>query len=238
MLDLTFVIPALNEEALIAKCIRSIRSECTAPIIVIDNGSTDNTVAIASAIPGVTVISERQKGITRARQRGLINATTKWVAFIDADSELPDLWVIEANRALWYADRDGIIALSGPVMFRDLLLFSRIFIFAFYVVGKILHNIAPMVQGGNCIINREALLSVGGFDTNVEFYGEDTVTARRLSHAGKLKFNLSMYCYASARRFLAEGLIRIGIRYALNYLWVWIAGRPLTRTHRDHREST
>jgi GT2 family glycosyltransferase len=95
-----------------------------------------------------------------------------------------------------------------------------------------------MLQGGNFVVDRTAMIAAGGFDKDVEFYGEDTVTAKRLSKLGKVKFDLGLYCISSARRFAAEGLIRIGTRYALNYAWVSITGRPFSRTHDDHREAS
>lgn len=237
--SLTFIIPALNEEALLGRCIRSIRSEAPgAQIIVVDNGSTDRTVEVAMGFPGVMVIHEARKGITHARQAGLLAATTTWIGCVDADSELPDHWLLEATRELWFSERDNIVALSGPVMYNELLLPTRLLVFTFYMVGRLFHTVAPMIQGGNCIIRREAMLAAGGFDTDIEFYGEDTMTAKRLSHVGKIKFKLGLYCYGSARRFAAEGFLLTGARYAFNYFWIWIAGRPLSRTHRDHRETT
>ena len=114
---------------------------------------------------------------------------------------------------------------------------GRLVVFVFYCFGRLTHMVAPMLQGGNFIVDREAMMAVGGFDVDTDFYGEDTLTAVRLAKAGKIKFNLGMYCYSSARRIRAEGLLRSGSRYAINYLWVWISGHPWTDTHADHREN-
>lgn len=236
-LDITFVIPALNEEVLLPSCIRSIRSEAPgALIIVVDNGSEDNTAEVALSFLNVMVIHEERKGVPSARQAGLLAASTEWIACVDADTVLPDMWYLEATRLLWYAKRDGIVALSGPLVFNELFVLSNYMIFAFYCIGKLLHYFMPMLQGGNAIISREAMLAVGGFNTDFVFYGEDTETARRLSEVGKVKFSLGLYANSSARRFIKEGLIWTGTNYFFNYLWVWIAGHPLSRTHRDHRE--
>jgi glycosyltransferase involved in cell wall biosynthesis len=235
-LDIEFVIIALNEEVLLARCIKSVRSEAPgSQIIVVDNGSTDRTVEVALSFPGVTVVHEKHKVISHARQAGLLAASSEWVAFLDADNELPDMWLLEATRVLWYAKREGVVALSGPIMYHELFVLTKLFIYMFYCIGRILHIFAPMLQGGNSVLNREAILAVGGFDTAIEFYGEDTIVAQRLSHVGKIKFDLAFYIYGSARRFAAEGLWRVGARYALNYFWIWIVGRPLSKTHHDHR---
>lgn len=183
----------------------------------------------------VLIVHEDKKGITHARQMGLRCANTKWVAFIDADNELPEGWYERAAKTL--IDGKDIVALSGPPQFQELLIFARLAVFGFYCVGKLLHNFAPMLQGGNFIVDRAILLSLGGFDTSVEFYGEDTATAIRLAEVGKVKFDLGLYCLSSARRLVAEGFWHSGARYAMNYAWMWIVGRPWTRTHSDHRET-
>jgi glycosyltransferase involved in cell wall biosynthesis len=237
-LDITFVIPALNEEVLLPKCIRSIKTECpSASIIVVDNGSTDRTTEVALSFPRVTVVHEERKGITHARQAGLLAAQTEWIACIDADSELPNMWYLEACRELYHAKQNNVVALSGPLVFNDLFVLSNCMIFLFYCIGRLLHLFWPMLQGGNAIINRQAMLQVGGFNTDFEFYGEDTETARRLAQVGKVQFALSFYCLSSPRRFVKEGLLWTGTKYLANYLWVHIAHKPLSRTHRDHRAS-
>lgn len=235
LFSLTFVIPAYNEAAFIGRCIESIRAEAPrVPIVVVDNGSTDDTAKIALGYPHVEVISEPKKGITQARQRGLEHAITRWVAFIDADNELPGDWLIMAMHAI---DGKGVVAASGPVVYRELMRTGRITTFVFYLFGRAAHVVLPMLQGGNFIVDRSAMLSVGGFDRSVEFYGEDTMTAKRLSKVGKVKFDLDLFCYSSPRRFKAEGMLVTGVKYLANYLWVWVADRPLTRKYRDHREA-
>lgn len=232
---LSFVIPAYNEEALIARCLGSIRREVpAADILVVDNGSTDNTAAVARFL-GATIISEARKGITRARQAGLEAVDTSWVAFIDADNELPPGWYGELAPSL---EQDDVVAISGPPIYKELSWASRTSTKAYYRVGSVLHKVLPMVQGGNLVVRREALLAAGGFDTDIDFYGEDTATAVRLNKQGRIVFNPKLGIWSSARRMKIEGFSRVGMRYAANYFWMWLAGRPLTRTYRDHRNSS
>jgi glycosyltransferase involved in cell wall biosynthesis len=234
--DLSFVIPAYNEEVLIAQCILSIRMRyADETIFVVDNNSTDNTAFVAESIPGVIVVTELEKGITKARQAGLTRATTKWIAFIDADNLITDDWATVVEKVL--RKNPDMAAVSGPVVFYDLRVIIRIVVAIFYCFGKLSHMFAPMLQGGNFVVNRQAMLDAGGFPTNIDFYGEDTETARRLYKEGKVKFNLGMICLSSGRRIRAEGLIKTGSRYVANYAWVWLVGRPWTKDHFDHRES-
>ena len=92
-----------------------------------------------------------------------------------------------------------------------------------------------MIQGGNFIVSRRGLEAAGGFNTNFCFYGEDTELACRLSKVGLVKFLLRLRAYSSGRRFVAEGLIRAGLRYAVNYVWTILFKQPFTVTWSDFR---
>src|SRR6202789_4422156 len=229
---LSFVVPAYNEESLIVGCIQSIIREADSvpcEIIVVDNGSSDNTAHLAR-LAGAHVIFESCKGITRARQAGFELAKYDLVAFIDADSTLPPGWLDFAIAAI-----KGAVAASGPVIYCEMPLHKRITTFTFYCLAKVAHQIRPMLQGGNFILRRQALRDAGGFNTEIDFYGEDTDTAVRLSKVGKINFDLDMWVYTSARRMNEEGLLAPGAKYIANYVWIWLFGKPWSTEYRDHR---
>lgn len=231
---ISFIVPAYNEEALLALCLKSIIEEAGGinyELIVVDNNSTDNTAEVARGC-GARVISEPRKGVTRARQAGLQAAKYDLVAFIDADNQLPSGWLDIAFNAF---NRPGVIAVSGPVVYNDLPVRQRVISFIFYTVAKAAHQVAPMIQGGNFVLDRASINLAGGFDTEIEFYGEDTATAVRLSKLGKIKFDLNLCVWSSARRMQKEGMVLTGSRYILNYVWVHLSGRPWTQHYDDIR---
>ena len=76
---------------------------------------------------------------------------------------------------------------------------------------------------------------IGGFDTSIDFYGEDTDVATRLSRVGKVKFSFSLAIKTSGRRLKGEGVLRTGYHSFMNIIFVLFYGRPLTRTHKDIR---
>jgi glycosyltransferase involved in cell wall biosynthesis len=231
---LSVVIPAYNEELLITECIRSIKQSLKSikyEIIVVDNGSTDNTALLAKEA-GAIVLTECRKGITRARQTGFELASYELVAFIDADSILPEDWL---NYALPAVEKIDVVAVSGPVVYYELSKSKRIVSFVFYCFAKIFHFWLPMLQGGNFILRKQSLLQAGGFNTNIEFYGEDTDTAVRLSKIGKIVFDLDMWVYTSSRRMNEEGLFVVGCKYILNYFSIWLFGEPWNIKYHDHR---
>jgi GT2 family glycosyltransferase len=128
-----------------------------------------------------------------------------------------------------------VVAASGPVNYFELGRSKRILSFFFYLLAKGSHQIFPMIQGGNFILKKSALQQAGGFNTKLDFYGEDTDTAIRLSEIGKIKFDLNMWVYSSARRVKNDGLFILGSRYVLNYFWIWVAGKPWTTDYHDIR---
>jgi glycosyltransferase involved in cell wall biosynthesis len=86
------IIPALNEEASISNVLSTLRSWSLAGVRVVDNGSTDNTIAIAED-KGAEVIREAIRGYGSACWTGMQNLPDgiEWILFCDADG-CDDLW--------------------------------------------------------------------------------------------------------------------------------------------------
>ena len=91
-LKLSVVVPAYNEERLLAASLRATRAAASAfdaaggwELIVCDNNSTDRTAEIARAA-GAKVVFEPHNQISRARNRGAEAAAGEWLVFVDADS--------------------------------------------------------------------------------------------------------------------------------------------------------
>jgi glycosyltransferase involved in cell wall biosynthesis len=91
---ISVVVPAFNEEKLIAASLASINAARAAfeplgwasELIVCDNNSTDRTSELAREA-GATVVFEPVNQISRARNSGAAAATGDWLIFIDADSQ-------------------------------------------------------------------------------------------------------------------------------------------------------
>jgi glycosyltransferase involved in cell wall biosynthesis len=92
MLEYTVVIPAYNAADTIADAIHSILDQTVLPaaIVVVDDGSTDQTGALAAGTsPLVHVIRQENAGVSQATNRGIDAVETPLVAFLDAD----DIWL-------------------------------------------------------------------------------------------------------------------------------------------------
>jgi GT2 family glycosyltransferase len=105
-----------------------------------------------------------------------------------------------------------------------------------YATNKYILRVGSMVQGGNFVLSRAALEAIGGYDTSITFYGEDTDIARRLHAVGKVLFTFDLKMLSSARRLKHEGMLTIAFRYGLNYFWTTFFKRPFTHEHIDIRE--
>lgn len=237
-MKVSIIIPAYNEAKYIGRCLQSVlrnRNECLHEIIVVDNASFDNTADLAKSFPGVRVVREDKKGLTHARQKGFEAATGDIIAYIDADTEMPPGWLETVARE--FAKNTKLSCLSGPYRYYDLsrahrlavaLYWSVIALPSYFIVGY-------MAVGGNFAARREALASIGGFDTAISFYGEDTNIARRLHQAGKVKFKLSFFMNTSGRRFKGQGFFKTGMIYMFNFLSEVSIKRPVTKKYKDIR---
>jgi glycosyltransferase involved in cell wall biosynthesis len=92
MTTVTIVIPTFNGERWLAEAIDSALSQThrVSEIIVVDDGSTDRSVAIAEAYGAPVRVHRRERngGIGAARNDGVILATGEWIKFLDADDTL------------------------------------------------------------------------------------------------------------------------------------------------------
>lgn len=120
-MNISIVIPCYNEEANLAACLESIALQTIKPVevIVVDNGSTDASAAVAASFPFVTLLNEARQGVVYARNRGFDAASGDIVGRIDADTLLDTDWV---ERALQIFLGGSVDAVSGSVDYYDMTL--------------------------------------------------------------------------------------------------------------------
>ncbi|SRR3989339_742208 len=238
-MKISFVIPAYNEEDFIGPCLDSVLSEIRrgnydAEVIVVNNASTDKTREVVLKYPQVKLIDEPKQGLTWARQAGYLVASGDLIANVDADNRLTSDWIETVLKE--FTNSEELVALSGPLEFFDLPKWANIEVRIFYGLGYATYLVnnhvfkkAGMLQGGNFVIKKTALDKIGGYNTDVVFYGEDTDAAVRLRKCGKIKFTFDLKMSSSGRRLKKEGVWATGFKYALNYFWVLFFKRPFHR---------
>jgi glycosyltransferase involved in cell wall biosynthesis len=115
------VVPAYNAGRTIGETVRSALAQSVRDleIIVVDDGSSDDTICVVGAIddPRISVVPQQNSGAAAARNTGIRAAEGTWVAFLDAD----DIWMpTKLERQLAYADaHPDVHALQTGATFVD-----------------------------------------------------------------------------------------------------------------------
>lgn len=240
---ISVIVCAHNEAQFIRPCLHSLLAQSRVPdeILVINNASTDETAAVARQVPGVRVVDEPRKGLVVARETGRREARGDILVYVDADCRAPLRWLERVERR--FAAAAGLIALSGPYRFYDWDWWGRTLIRAYdftlapatQLLVKHILGIGTILYGGNFAVRREALERIGGFDTSIEFHGEDTNVGRRLHAVGRVSLFYDCFLYTSARRYVAMGKGAVIRLYVRNFTSEVLHHRPKDRTHVDVR---
>ena len=223
-MKVSVVIPAHNEEASIAETLTAVLAQDYPDfeVIVVDNASTDATADVVRKFP-VTLIHETRKGLLWARECGRVHATGDIIANIDADCLPEKNWM---SKAVPHFNEERIIAVTGPYDYHDghsiFRKSSRMLQkYAYTTISELVQ--LPLVRtgavliGGNNFIRASVLENVGGYNTSLTFYGEDTDTAKRISPHGKVLFRDRLAIKTSARRFKAEGTLNLTTKYLFHF---------------------
>lgn len=233
---ISFLIPAYNEEKYVGTCVDAIfehGGSLVGQVIVVNNASTDGTARVLAELQRrhgnkLVVVEEKMKGISFARQRGLREATEEYVASVDADCRPDARWFRRAKELM--EKHPDAVCLTGPYEFYDPSPFVRMLVkirkFIRRIPGANVQN-PSNVFGGNFIAKRKDLVEAGGFNTSIQFYGEDIDVELRLKKRGKVIHDRSFYMLSSARRFNQAGPIRVWLTYTFARAYQLVAKKPM-----------
>jgi glycosyltransferase involved in cell wall biosynthesis len=107
------IIPAYNGERYLAEAIESVLVQTYRPIeiIVVDDGSTDNSAGIAQSHKEINYIYQSNRGVSVARNAGIASAQGEFIAFLDADDRwTPDKLSVQMNYLLNHPEIQYAIA--------------------------------------------------------------------------------------------------------------------------------
>ena len=221
MTDVSIIIPAYNSSRFIRSTLESALAQdlVGVDVVVVDDGSSDNTAEIAARYDGVRVISRRNGGDAAARNTGLRESDGRFVVFLDHD----DLLHPSAVRTHLAAFEDGIdmvfgandlIDLEGRTVGRNTATRRR------FSARDVVLGTTPSFS--QCMYRQSALRDVGGFrdeagsaadhDLNLRLLGYEnrgfchglTVMSYRL-HAGQQSYSPARL-YEALMRVLEEHL--------------------------------
>jgi polysaccharide pyruvyl transferase WcaK-like protein/GT2 family glycosyltransferase len=189
------IVVARNEARLIARCIGSLARQTRMPdkIILVDDGSTDDTVALARAVfPALIVLSHHTRSLAQNRNAGWRSAGTDYVAFLDADCEAPSHWL---GNLLAAAEQSGADAVGGgnhpPLDEGKHYAALAIMLNGFLGSRGSVQGTLPLERRAvehlptlNVLYRTATLEGVGGFDPRFVRVGEDEDLSRRIGAIG------------------------------------------------------
>ena len=189
---ISVVIPLYNKEAEIERALRSVIGQSLQPreIVVVDDGSTDGSVAIVERVmrenPDANIRLDRQenRGVSAARNRGISLATGDYVALLDGDDCWLSGYIAEVCRLMaYYPDMDvystGFDIVNGECRYKAQTPECEGII---NPAEEALQGRYPVIPSA-ATIRREALLSSGGFPEGMRI-GEDQWLWVRLMQRG------------------------------------------------------
>ena len=189
---ISVIIPLYNKEQTIGRAIASVLAQTyrNYTIITVDDGSTDHSASIVRHLnnPNIRLVCQQNQGVASARNRGIAESTTEWVAFLDADDEWKPNLLEEYSRLASLYPQCNIIAsaygcqdITGK--YRQLTL-NRI---PFTGEEGLLSNYFdvaahsnPPICSSSIMVKKQSLLDIGGFPTGIR-QGEDLLTWAKLA---------------------------------------------------------
>lgn len=173
----SFVVPTLNSGAGLRRTIDSILAQRELPefeVIVVDNGSTDDSIRSVEGLPHIRVVRETTRGASSARNTGFRESKGRFVAFVDADVVFSPDWATECMRDLAKPWVDGVQSRSEPSGREGsyMLRFRRAYIAAktdgeFSYLGHAVKAL-PIANSSAIVVRREIIERGCAFEPGLE----------------------------------------------------------------------
>jgi len=239
MPSVTIVTINLNAWRLTAQCLESLERLHypigRVEIIVVDNGSTDDSVVqLQSRFPSIRLVKQdRNTGFAAACNTGARLGKGELVAFINNDMVPDREWLIELVRALQAGWRQGVRCVGSRIVRTD----GKSIDFAGGTVNLVGHAWANglddlatepkdvlFVSGGAMLLDRHLFLSLGGFDEDYFAFFEDVDLGWRLALAGyRVQYVPTSvtvhHHHATAKRFPSS---QIQLLHERNAIWTLV----------------
>lgn len=188
--QVSFIIPCYNEREYVTGCIASIAGQLADPesfeVIVVDNGSRDDTREVAASL-GARVLLNERRGAAASRNLGAGAARGELLAFVDADCLLDQQWLPTLSAHL--ASR-GIAAAAAPAVPVEagMTWVEKAWAEAFVCMARRSPagvNSVSNLASSNLLIVKSYFHEVGGFDEAL-LSCEDYDLSQRLLKHGRL----------------------------------------------------
>jgi hypothetical protein len=248
-MNVCVIIPLYNKLGTIRRAVGSVRAQTCPPsgLVVVDDGSTDGSAAALTAWlrPGERLVQQPNGGVSLARNRGVAEVRSEWVAFLDADDEWHPDFLAAAARAVAAAPDVGVV-------FTNLRLSTSTQpwlasapsgrlpdYFDFFVANR-----GHGMSSSSVVVRRDLLLRVGGFPAGLH-HGEDLDVWTRLAWEASVAYVpevLATYHVTGSPRAMEAGRAQVaaglahGIDLCREQLRVHRVPAPLCRSTRAYAQ--
>lgn len=189
---ISIVIPTYNGASRIANCLTALLPQAEAhgaEILVVDDGSTDDTARVVSQYPSVRLIQKSNAGPAAARNHGATEATGNIILFTDDDCVPAPDWLAKMLAPFEDADVVGAKGVYRTLQKSIVARFVQIEYEDRYRLMSV-HKDIDFVDTYSAAFRRERFLEIGGYDTSFPVAcAEDIELSYRMSARGwKMKF--------------------------------------------------
>jgi glycosyltransferase AglE len=209
------IVPAYNAAGFISKLLDALQvqdyPEDKREIIIVDNGSKDNTKAIATKYPFILLEENEIQSSYAARNKGIAAAKGDIIAFTDADCVPVSSWITEGVKSLT-AEQAALVA--GDVRF---VYSAKTTATEIYDSITHMQMEADVCQKGvaptaNLFVKRQMFAQIGLFDGRVKSGGDFQWTGKATAKGYKLTFSKAAAVHHPTRRFseFLKKVIRTG----------------------------
>jgi N-acetylglucosaminyl-diphospho-decaprenol L-rhamnosyltransferase len=255
MVEVAVVVVTYDALPWIERCLESVRG---VPTVVVDNGSTDGTVALVlESFPDVRVIESENLGLAAGWNTGIRETQSRYVLLLNADA-----WLVGSalRRLVEFAESRPNAAFVGPRLsnpdgtlqrsvrgFPTLWRLATEYLFlrklapgssvlnAFYAGGFDHDEVREVesVMGACMLVRREAIVEAGFADERFFLFSEETDWQYRLRQAGwEVVFFPGAECVHVRGASHAGRLYRENLRGHLRFFWKHRGPREAERAHR------
>lgn len=214
MQKVSVYIPCYNGAKYLAQCIEGILAQSypADEILLIDDGSCDNTYEIAVQYPLTIIRHDENRGIAAARNTAIVNARNDFVAALDSDCVPDKDWL---KNLMYNFDNENVAGVGGCLIelyARNLAdKWRSTYMGQNWGPKKVINP--PFIFGSNSVFRKDVLVKIGLYNERYRTNGEDNDLSLRL-----LKQGLTLVYEPTA---IARHLRRDSIVSVLRMNWQW-----------------